>query len=227
LNIEPTAGNFAPLELPPPPDPDPLTDPLVGAVVAEVVESGYENATIAGLLRRAGVSLESFHARFETLEACALDSYERLIADFERRVGSSFNRQRDWPTALRAAAYTCVDWMVERPGTMAFGSAEVLKMPSELARVRREEVTAFCAELIDRGREAAPDPASIPESAPIFAVGAIVQLLTLRVQEGKTIQPYEVIPETMHRIVSIYLGPEAAEAEWSAPRPRDPAPSRR
>jgi AcrR family transcriptional regulator len=219
MNTEMTARDVAPLALPPPPDPDPQADPLALAVVAEVVEEGYEGASEAGLIRRAEVSPEDFHRRFESLDACALDAYERLIADFQRQVGSAFNRQGEWPTALRAAAYTCVDWMMERPGTMAFGSTEVLKMRSELAQVRREEVMTFCAELIDRGREAASDPASIPDSASTFAVGAIAQLLTHRVQEGAEINPYEVIPEMMHRIVSIYLGAEAAEAEWTAPRP--------
>jgi AcrR family transcriptional regulator len=219
MNEELTARVVAPIELPPAPDPDPDTDPISLAVVTEVVEQGYEEATVDGVIRRAGVSREDFNGRFASLDACALDTYERLIVDFKRRVGSAFNEQRQWPAALRAAAYASTDWMTERPQAAAFGSAEVLKMRSELARVRREEIIGFCAELVDRGREVAADPGAIPDTAPIVAIGAIAQLLTHRVQEGVEIHFPAVVPEMMHRIVSSYLGAEAAEAEWTAPRP--------
>ena len=219
MNRELTVGSVAPIALPPAPDPNPHRDPIALAIVAEMTEMGYERSTVAGVIRRAAIPAEEFERRYEDLDDCALDAYERLIADFTRQVGTAFNEQGEWPAALRAAAYSCADWMTERPAMTAFGSAEVLKMRSELARVRREEVFGFCAELIDRGREAAPDPSSVPESAPIFAIGGIAQLLTHRVQEDAEVDIRVAIPEMMHRIVCIYLGDEIAEAEWDAPRP--------
>lgn len=214
-----TLGAVAPIQLPPPPDPDPHRDPLAKAVVAEVCERGYEAATIGGVVRRAGISREEFDRRFESLDASVLDVYERLIVDFERCVGTAFNRQGEWPTALRAAAYEAVDWMTKDPRLAVFGAAEVLKTNEEMTRVRREEVIQFCAQMIDRGREAAPDPDSIPDSASIFAVGAIAQTLTHRVQEEGAVDLPARVPEMMNRVVDIYLGPEAAAAEWTAPRP--------
>lgn len=216
MNRELTARSVAPIELPPAPEPDPNVDPIATAVAAELVERGYEGATVAGVVRRAGVPAAEFERRFDGLEACVLDAYERFIADFQRRVGGAFNRQLNWPSALRSAAYETADWMEENPHLVAFGTAEVLKMPGEMFRVRREEVFDFCAELIDRGREASRDPEAIPEVAPTFAIGAILQLLTVRLQEGAPIDPRRVIPEMMNRIVGIYLGAEAADAEWSA-----------
>jgi AcrR family transcriptional regulator len=223
MNREPTARSVAPIALPAAPEPDPHVDPISIAVVAEMVEMGYEHATTAGVARRAGISSAELERHFESLDACALDAFERLIDDFRRRVGSAFNQQDEWPAALRASAYECADWMAEHPTAAAFGAAEVLKMRIELARVRREEVFGFCSELIDRGREAAPDPSLIPDSAPVVAIGAIAQLLTHRVQEGAGVQPHDVVPEMMNRIVATYLGPEAAEEEWTAERPTAPA----
>lgn len=219
MNEELTIRAVRPIELPPPPDPSPGQDPLAIAVIAEIVASGYEQATLEGVLRRAGASREDFDRRFDSLDACALDSFERFIADFERRVGGAFNGQMHWPSALRAAAYETADWMVENPEVAVFGMVEVLKMPGELAKVRREETFDFCSRMIDRGREAAEDPETIPAAAPTFAIGAITQLLTHRLQEKAEINPPAVIPEMMARVVGIYLGDEAAEAEWTATRP--------
>lgn len=219
MNRESTVRSVAPIELPPAPEPDPSADPLATAVVTEVHEGGYEAATVESVVKRARISREEFDRRFESLDACVLDTYERLIADYEKRVGAAFNRHATWPEALRAAAYETADWMTEYPDRVAFGAAEVLAVPDEMVRVRREGVFDFCAEMIDRGREVAADPESIPDSAPTIAIGAIMQLLTHRLQEGAAIDPPAVIPEMMNRIVAIYLGAEVAEAEWTAPRP--------
>lgn len=210
---------IAPLKLPAPPEPDPHGDPIATAVAAELCERGYEATTAAGVARRAGVDQEEFDRRYSSLDECILESYERFIAVFKRRVGGVFNRNGEWRAALRAAAYETADWMVENPTVIGFGTIEVLKVPNELVRVRREEVFDFCAEMIDRGREAAPDPEAIPEAAATIAIGGIFQLLTHRMQEGAAVDPYDVIPEMMHRIVSTYRGPEAAQAELTMPRP--------
>jgi AcrR family transcriptional regulator len=219
MNEKSTIGAVAPIELPLAPEPQPQGDAISTAVVAEIVEQTYQRTTVENVIRRAGVSRREFDRRFGSLEHCVLDTFERCIADFELRVGSAFNSQRDWPAALRAAAYATADWMEENPQLVSFGMVDVLNMPGEMGRVRREETFAFCAQMIDRGREAAGDTGLIPESAPTFAIGAITQLLTHRLQEGAEIDPPAVIPEMMARVVGIYLGEEAAEAEWAADRP--------
>lgn len=219
MNRESTVGAVAPIELPPPPEPDPGTDPIAMALMAEIIEKGYDGTSIAEVVGRAGVSRDEFDRRFEGLEHCALDSFERVIADYERRVGIAFNRQPDWASGLRAAAYATADWMEENPLMTSFGLVDVLKLPGEMVRVRREETFAFCARMIDRGRAVSPDPAGIPEAADVFAIGAITQLLTHRLQEEAEVDVRATIPEMLNRVVGIYLGAEAAEAEWTAEPP--------
>jgi len=209
----------APIELPPPPDPRPQDDPIACAVIAEIVEKGYEGTSIEEVVLRAGASREDFDRRFESLEHCALDSFERVIADYERQVGGAFNREADWPAALRAAAYATTDWMEENPAMTSFGLVDALKLPGEMVRVRREETFEFCSQMIDRGREVAPHPEAIPDSAPTFAIGAVTQLLTHRLQEEADVDPPAVVPEMLVRVVDIYLGEEAAQLEWTAERP--------
>lgn len=219
MNRESIVGAVAPIELPAPPEPHPRTDPIAIALMAAIAENGYEGSSIEDVIRRAGVSRAEFDRRFESLEHCALDSFERIIADYELKIGIAFNGAPDWPAALRAAAYATADWMDENPLMASFGLVDALKMPGEMVRVRREETFAFCAQMIDRGRSVSPDPEAIPESAPTFAIGAVTQLLTHRLQEEAEVEPREVIPEMLHRVVGIYLGPEAAEAEWTAAPP--------
>lgn len=224
MNEKLTVGAVAPIELPPLPEPRPQDDPIATAVIGEIVEKGYGETSVEEVIRRADVSQQEFDRRFESLGHCALDAFERWIADFKLRVGSAYNRQADWQSGLRAAAYATADWMEDNPLVVPFGMVEVLKLPGGIGSVRREETFAFCARMIDRGRQAAPDPETVPDSAATFAIGAITQLLTHRLQEGADVEPRSVIPEMMVRVVHIYLGAEAAEAEWTAEPPRDEQP---
>jgi AcrR family transcriptional regulator len=212
-----------PVELPPPPEPDPYGDPLSVAVVEEFYERGYENVTVEDVVRRAGITRVQFDHCFADLDACALDVYERFIAAFERHVGSAFNRHCEWRPALRSAAYATADWMVENRALVGFGMLEVLKMKSEMPRVRREEVFGFCAQMIDRGRDERSAQGEILDSASTVAIGSIMQLLTHRLQDGAEIDPHAITPAMMYGVVRSYLGEEAAQEELTLPRPQPAA----
>ncbi len=211
-----------PVELPPAPKPEPLTDPLSLAVIAEMSEYGYPDLDLDAVLVRAGITAAEFRRRYVDLDECVLDTYERLTATTARRIGDAFNRQADWRSALRAAAYEVADMFVEHPHTVRFGISEILRMGNEMARVRREEVFVFCAQLVERGREAASDPDAVPEGAEIVATGSIIQLLTRRLQEGAEIDFHESARESIYGVVRVYLGDAAAREELAMPRPASP-----
>ncbi|HXF31894.1 MAG TPA: hypothetical protein VN522_10260 [Solirubrobacterales bacterium] len=188
------------------------------AAVSELFERGAD-ASATGVAARAGIPASAFYDRFASLEHCMLDCYERLIASYERRIGVAFNAHMDWRSSLRAAAYETADWMEENPQVVSFGMTGVLQMKSELARVRREEVFVFCAQMIDLGSTEPNSQAKNDGSTSTYAIGSIIQLLTHRLQGGAPIKPHEIVPEMMYSIVRAYLGDEAAEEELNLPRP--------
>lgn len=208
-----------PIALPPWPEPDPYDDPVAMALVAEVCERDPRSVSAAGVASRAGLSLSRFHERFADFDDCLLDSFERLAAAYEHRIGSIFNDHSEWRAGIRAAAYETASWMEDNPLMVEFGAFRVLRLENEMVSVRREELFFFFARMIDRGREEAEDPESVPESAPLVAIGSIVQLITHRVQAGVNIQPRTVVPELLYSIVRLYLGDEAAEEEITLPPP--------
>jgi hypothetical protein len=206
------------IALPPAPDPDPYRDPVTLALIAEVFEHGTE-AGIEGMLTRHGLEEATFRARYDTFQDCAVDCYERFTAAFKRRIGGAFNAGSQWRDSLRCAAYETADLLEESPELAYFGTTGVLQVNSELARVRREEVFVFCAELIDLGRTE-PSGIKIDESASVFAIGSIMQLLTFRIQTGAPIEPHATVPEMMYAAVRAYKGEEVAREELELPDPR-------
>jgi AcrR family transcriptional regulator len=204
------------------PRPDPFADPVATALVEIVTERGYEATDVASVIRRAGVTMAEFHRRFADKEDCVQQVYEAFIDDFLEQIRGAFEAESVWPASLRAAAYSTMDWMDAHPDTARFGMVDVLAARNEMIRVRREEIFVYCAGLIDAGREVAPDPAAVPEAAAVMAVGAVVQIVTRRMQSGVGLEFGRLVPELMYAAVLPYLGEEAARAELGAPRPPGP-----
>jgi len=201
------------------PERDPFQDPIALAVVDIVAERGYRAATVAEIIERAGVSREEFDGRFADKEDCILRSFDAFAADWEWRVNNAYSGQPDWRSGLRAAAYEVADWMSANPNLVRFGMVDILEAENEMVRVRREQALSYGGKLIDRGREAAPDPATVPEAAAMMAVGSIVQLLTHRLQSGTDPDPVEMVQPMMYQAVRPYLGEEIAREELGMPRP--------
>jgi AcrR family transcriptional regulator len=201
---------------------DPFADPLYVALIDVVAERGYEGAGAAEVIARAGTSAAAFDRRFGRWEEFVLCVLGAFIDDFTDRVGRAYDSGTDWRTGLRAAAYESADWLERNPRVARFGTVDVLAARDEMIRVRREGAFLYCAGLIDRGREVAPDPAAVPEAAAAMAIGSVAQILTGRLQAGESLETGQMVPALMYQAVRPYLGEAAAREELEMARPALP-----
>jgi AcrR family transcriptional regulator len=186
--------------------------------VATVLERGYEAASVAEMAARAGVGCEDFERTYADKGAAFVANFEGMVGELREAISAAYEAGGRWPASLRAAAYALVGWLESHPDAYRFGTIEVLAAP-EIARVRREELIRWCASLVDAGREVAPDPAAVPEGAPLLAVGAVAELLARRVAGTLEADTWASVPELMYGAVRPYLGEEAARAELKIPPP--------
>jgi AcrR family transcriptional regulator len=193
-------------------------DRLVAAIVDIVALRGYGEASVGEIVDRAGVSREEFDRRHGDKAGAVLGALEAVIADFRCRVGGAYDAAPPWPASLRAAAYEVVAWIGDHPSAYEYGMLRVLDA-GEMARLRREELFAWCAGLIDAGREVAPDPDAVPRAAPLIAVGAVVDGLARHAGGELEAGLAETVPELMYGAVLPYLGEEAARRELVIPPP--------
>ena len=194
--------------------------PIAPAVMEVLRERGYRGASSEEFARRAGIERLEFERLFRDRDDAILRVYEAFIDDFMARVQAAFQSVLPWPANLRAAAYEVTRWMRDYPSATWFGNVGIAEAP-ELGRVRREELFKWCAELIDRGREVAPDPAAVPEAAPLIAVGAVIDISRRQQQGSLEVDPAAMVPSLMYAAVRPYLGEEAALRELEIPPPPD------
>lgn len=194
--------------------------PLAPAVMAVLAECGYPAATVEEFIDRAGIQPADFDGQFRDKPDLVMRVFEAYIDDFEAKVRGAYATTSSWPDNLRDAAYEVTRWIRDYPDATWFGMVGVLEA-GEMARVMREGVFRWCAQMIDDGRAASPRPESVPLGAPLLAIGAIVEILTRQVQGTIIADPVETVPKMMYGAVRPYLGEEAARRELAIPPPAD------
>jgi AcrR family transcriptional regulator len=194
--------------------------PIAAAVIATIFERGYQGASVEEFTRRGAISPAEFDAQFDGKPDATLRVLESYLEDYVARARAAFEGTPGWPANLRATAYETVRWITEYPEAAWFGMVGVLEA-GDMALARREEVFKWCASLIDQGRAVAPDPEAVPRSAPLMAIGSIVEMLR-RYEEGSLVaDPVATVPRLMYGAVRPYLGEEAARRELEIAPPED------
>jgi AcrR family transcriptional regulator len=195
---------------------------LKEAMLELVISRGYEATTVEDVAALAGVGRGEFDECFASKEECAIAVFDHFQADFETEVMAAYASEKSWPDNLRAAAYAIADWSTENPRGMRFGTVEMLWI-SEAAQARRLHGFETFLGMIEAGREAAPDPGSVPPHTAGRLMGSVAEILTRRIQ-GKGFDARAFVPELMALIVTPYLGEEAAARELAIAPPRGPQP---
>jgi AcrR family transcriptional regulator len=185
-----------------------------------VIERGYEATSVDQVAALAGVGRAEFERFFASKEECAIAVFDHFQADFETKVMAAYASEPTWPDNLRAAAYAIADWSTQNPRGMRFGTVEMLWI-SEDAQARRLQGFETFLGMIEAGRQAAPDPDSVPPHTAGRLMGSMAEILTRRMQ-GKGFDARAFVPELMALIVTPYLGEEAAARELAIPPPPRP-----
>jgi AcrR family transcriptional regulator len=202
-----------------------LADPIGEAALDTIRARGYAEASVEEFVSRAGMTRAEFDRRFADKEEVTRLLIEAHLDRFLERVGGAYERVADWPANLRAAAYETARYLEENPDMTWFMLVGVLEA-DDMARARRDQIFGWAAGLIDAGRETLADPDSVPRSAPLMAVGAIVETLRRHHAEGSRVDVAENLPWLMYAAVRPYLGEEAARAELKIEVPVDLRPPR-
>ena len=90
---------------------------VLDAIGVVVAERGYVNATVADVVRAAGVSRSTFYEQFASKEACFLEAYRAGVDGLDERVSSAVRTAEGagWRVQLRAGIRAYLDGLAARP----------------------------------------------------------------------------------------------------------------
>jgi AcrR family transcriptional regulator len=192
---------------------------ILRAITELVAEQGYGATSVAGIVKRAGVSRKAFYEHWSDKEDCFVAACR---GGYERRVGAVVAATRALPgdatpqRRVRAAVHAYLEFMAREPEQARTMIVEVLGAGPPALQGRSEIHQQF-ARMTRAWHEhaRAQDPAypPVPESAYTASVAAIYGLVADRVAESRTGTLLELEDEIAYMMIALFLGHPAADAE--------------
>jgi AcrR family transcriptional regulator len=142
--------------------------------------------------------------------------WDRLEAEYLRRLAEACEGLSDWRERFRAAAATTVRLAEENPLQARFMTVEALAL-GEPARRRQQALAARLAACIDGAREQLENPEAVPPATAPWVVSVFFDRIYRRFVSDPGPDLVSQLPELMFIAVSSYFGTEAGLEELGFP----------
>ena len=191
------------------------------ALVDLCFEVGYPQLTLPMLLERAELGEEDFNQCFDDLEDCFCQTLEAHREDFFAYLARTMAlaEPESWADRLRAVAYGLLRFLQADPARTHFLTVELGRAGERATLIWTETIVKPLFDLIDEGRGARSDAASLTRSTADAVGGGILLQILAAVEKGDLEAGERVVPQLMYSAVLPYLGPTEAEKELHAPPP--------
>lgn len=185
---------------------------------AAVAEHGYQDASVADVIKRAGVSRKTFYTQFQDKEDCFVVAYDEHVRRLQKIVGDAFDAQDEWVPALRAGLTALLNALAYDPALARFCFVDVLAAGPKAAQ-RRNEAMRTLEGILELGadrRGSGGDGDSVPvapRALGMSMVGGLGEVLYQEIVAGRAERLPGQVPELMYTLVLPFEGREAAERE--------------
>jgi AcrR family transcriptional regulator len=138
---------------------------VLDAIALVVAERGYANATVADIVRAAGVSRSTFYEQFASKEACFLEAFQRRVDGLHDRVRDAVRSAEGagWRVQLRAGIRAYLHALAAQPDVARTYLLEIHAVGPEALIARDEARRGFADRYAASYEQARADDPSIAE----------------------------------------------------------------
>ena len=182
---------------------------ILEAMREAIQEQGFADASIADVIKRAGVSRKTFYAQFADKEDCFLEIYGERMGRLQALARDAFDAQDEWVPALRAGLTALLNALAYEPPVARLCFVDVLAAGPRAAE-RRNEAMRDLERILELGRG---DDRMPPRALGRSMVGGLGEVLYQEIVADRAEQLPSMLPELMYALVLPFEGREAAEHE--------------
>jgi AcrR family transcriptional regulator len=191
---------------------------ILDAMSSAIAEHGFSEASVADVIKRAGVSRKTFYAQFADKEDCFLAIYDDRMGHLQTGAREAFDAQDEWVPALRAGLTALLTALSRDPSLAQLCFVDVLAAGPHAAAARNAAMRELEATL-ELGGGGEPDRDPTPRALGTSMVGGLGEVLYQEIVAGRAAQLPAMLPELMYALVLPFEGREVAERELArAPR---------
>jgi AcrR family transcriptional regulator len=160
---------------------------LLQAMGAVAEAKGFVAATIADIVREAGVSKRTFYEHFASKEDCFLALYLAVSAAALRTLKEAVAPERPWQQQLEQAMGAYLSHLSLNPGLLKTLFVDIHHLGETGNQARREVMRQLADFMVVtvRGSEPRPGSVDIDRALAMAAVGGINELVLQRIEQGQ------------------------------------------
>lgn len=188
---------------------------ILEAMRETIAEHGYSDASVADVIKRAGVSRKTFYAQFTAKEDCFLAIYDEEMGRLLDVTRDAFETQDEWVPSLRAGLTALLHALAHDDAVARLCLVDVLAAGPRAAAARSGSMRELEAilELGRGGATADGGDAPTPRALGMSIVGGLGEVLYQETVAGRGGELPALLPELMYALVLPFEGLEAAQRE--------------
>jgi AcrR family transcriptional regulator len=190
---------------------------IINGLALEASEKGYRAVTIADIVRRAGISRNTFYENFRSKGDCFLAAQQYAMATALERVVAAAGEIDDWPRRVEAGLAALLAYIAEEPALARTCMVEALAGGPAAVQAHEESLQSFVS-LFRLGRRVSPYGDELPETLEEALIGGIFWILYQRLTSAEAGRIEELLPELVEFCLTPYLGASARELAGSKDR---------
>jgi AcrR family transcriptional regulator len=183
---------------------------LVAGMAQALNEKSFGGTSVADVVRLARVSKRTFYEHFATREQCYLATYEAISTIMLKRIGDAAAPPLSVEDRLTAAASAYLSTLQELPALTRTFFTEIQLAGSEALVARRrihQRFASLLQTLVEQGRLDCPWIPALSAELAVALVGAINELLLVRIEEGREHELSALTSTVVQLIRALVLAP--------------------
>jgi AcrR family transcriptional regulator len=187
-------------------------DALLRAMMEELVERGYREASLEGARRAAGVSEEEVSAEFPNKDACLFAAYDRVAELVVTKASAECDIAAPWPERVRTGLDTLLGELAAEPKLAQAITRSFPGLRPSAYRLYVDLLSRFVP-FMREGRDYAEVDEELPGEVELLAVGAAEAIIFGEVDAGRAERLPKMMPEILFSVLVPFMGPDRAAAE--------------
>lgn len=183
---------------------------IVHALAEEVVDKGYRDVTVAGIVKRAGVARNTFYDSFANKEECFLAASDLAGEEAMRRIAGAVRAAPPgWPERIRAGMAALLSFAASESALARVFVVESLSAGPAAAE-RYERTVRAVVPFFRLGRRSSKHGDSLPPTLEETIVGGIFWVVYQRIVTGRPEELEGLLPGIVEFTLTPYLGVDEA-----------------
>jgi AcrR family transcriptional regulator len=187
---------------------------MLGAMAEAVAAKGYAATTVADVVAGAGVSRKTFYEHFREKEECFLAAFDTGVdLLLERIVAAESEYDAGWIEMMRVRVRAYLETLASEPAFARTFLIEVFAAGPHALERRAETLRRFAQLFRDlhvEARRQFPELPPVPEPIYVAAVGAVNELVSDYVREGRTAELPQLEGTLLYITVALFAGRDMA-----------------